>query len=126
VGAVRGPNDSEEPGYANDYDCRSPFREVSFQVHGIDVDGNLVVRRQLKRRYSFVLSEVAVVPGWHRGMCIIAFWSRELQALGHTAPAADTDSHVAEHKSLGAVHGRAAHANTRCGLLVARPGMSRQ
>src|SRR5215475_11441584 len=45
------PNDSEEPGHADDHDDWSRYREVGFQVHGIDRDGNVVVRRQLKRRY---------------------------------------------------------------------------
>jgi hypothetical protein len=51
VGAVRTSHDSEEPGHAHDYDRRSRYLEVSFQVHGIDADGNVVVRGQLKRRY---------------------------------------------------------------------------
>src|SRR5262249_28282767 len=50
VGAVRTSDDSEEPGHANDYDRWSRYREVSVQVHGVDADGNVVVRRQLKRR----------------------------------------------------------------------------
>ena len=41
-----------------------------FQVHGVDADGNVVVRRQLKRRY--VLAFFQKLPGWHRGLCIIA------------------------------------------------------
>jgi len=42
-----------------------------FQVHGIDRDGNVVVRRQLKRRY--VLTFFAKLPPchWHRGMRVI-------------------------------------------------------
>jgi transposase len=44
-----------------------------FQVHGVDAEGNVVVRRQLKRRYVLTfLSEVATMPGWHRGRCIVA------------------------------------------------------
>ena len=43
-----------------------------FQVHGIDRDGNVVVRRQLKRRYVLTfLCEGAAVPNWHRGMRVI-------------------------------------------------------
>jgi hypothetical protein len=31
-----------------------------------------------------VLSEATAMPGWRRGLRIVAPWSRELQALGHT------------------------------------------
>ena len=37
-----------------------------FQVHGIDAEGKVVIRRQLKRRYVLAfLPEAAVVPRWH-------------------------------------------------------------
>ena len=37
-----------------------------FQVHGTDAAGQVVIRRQLKRRVrSGVLSEAAAMPGWH-------------------------------------------------------------
>jgi transposase len=56
-----------------------------FQVHGIDAEGNAVVRRQLKRRYVLSFFE-RLQP------CLVGIeacasshhWSRELQALGHT------------------------------------------
>jgi len=56
-----------------------------FQVHGIDVAGNVVVRRQLKRRYVLAFFEKL-------NPCLVGIeacasshhWSRELQALGHT------------------------------------------
>ena len=56
-----------------------------FQVHGVDADGNVVLRRQLKRRYVLAFFE-KLSP------CLIGieacasshYWSRELQALGHT------------------------------------------
>ena len=55
-----------------------------FQVHGIDAEGQVVVRRQLKRRY--VLAFFHKIPS-----CLVGIeacgsshhWSRELQALGH-------------------------------------------
>ena len=55
-----------------------------FQVHGVDADGHVVVRRQLKRRYVLAFFE-KLAP------CLIGieacasshYWSRELQALGH-------------------------------------------
>jgi transposase len=37
-----------------------------FQVHGIDGEGRVVVRRQIKRRYVLTfLREVAAVSDWH-------------------------------------------------------------
>src|SRR6187455_3030643 len=54
-----------------------------FQVHGVDVDGHVVVRRQLKRRY--VLAFFQKLPPCLVGIEASAHhWSRELQALGHT------------------------------------------
>ena len=43
-----------------------------FQVHGVDAAGNVIVRRQLKRRYVFaILSEAAAVPHRHRSLRFI-------------------------------------------------------
>ena len=56
-----------------------------FQVHGIDVEGKVIVRRQLKRRY--VLGFFKKLPPCLVGIEACAsshHWSRELQALGHT------------------------------------------
>src|SRR6476620_6613349 len=56
-----------------------------FQVHGVDAGGQVIVRRQLKRRY--------VVPFFQKlSPCLVGIeacgsahhWSRELRALGHT------------------------------------------
>ena len=55
-----------------------------FQVHGIDADGQVVIRRQLKRRYVLAFFE-KLAP------CLIGIeacasshhWSRQLRALGH-------------------------------------------
>jgi transposase len=55
-----------------------------FQVHGVDVSGQVVVRRKLKRRY--VLAFFRKLPTCLVGMEACAtshHWSRELQALGH-------------------------------------------
>jgi transposase len=54
-----------------------------FQVHGVDVGGQVIVRRQLKRRYVLTFFQ-KLSP------CLIGIeacgsahhWSRELQALG--------------------------------------------
>lgn len=56
-----------------------------FQVHGVDVDGQVVIRRQLKRRY--VLAFFQKLPPCLVGIEACAsshHWSRELTALGHT------------------------------------------
>ena len=40
-----------------------------FQVHGIDAEGKVLIRRQLKRRYVLAFfREAAAVPGWDRGL----------------------------------------------------------
>ena len=56
-----------------------------FQVHGVDGNGQVVIRRQLKRRNVIAFFE-KLTP------CLIGIeacasshhWSRQLQALGHT------------------------------------------
>jgi transposase len=56
-----------------------------FQVHGIDAEGKVMIRRQLKRRYLLAFFE-KLQP------CLVGIeacasshhWSRELKALGHT------------------------------------------
>jgi transposase len=56
-----------------------------FQVHGVDAGGQVIVRRQLKRRY--VMTFFQKLPPCLVGIeaCASAHhWSRELQALGHT------------------------------------------
>ena len=56
-----------------------------FQVHGVDAAGNVIIRRQLKRRY--VLAFFQKLPPCLVGIEACAsshHWSRELQALGHT------------------------------------------
>ena len=73
-----------------------------FQVHGIDADGNVVVRRQLKRRYVLTFFQ-KLLP------CLVGidcasshYWSRELQALGHTVrlmPPAYVKPYVKRHKN---------------------------
>ena len=56
-----------------------------FQVHGVDAAGQVVLRRQLRRRY--VLAFFQKLPPCLVGIEACAsshHWSRELQALGHT------------------------------------------
>ena len=56
-----------------------------FQVHGIDAEGTVIIRRQLKRRY--VLAFFRKLPPCLVGLEACAsshHWSRELKTLGHT------------------------------------------
>jgi len=56
-----------------------------FQVHGIDAEGKVLIRRKLKRRYLLAFFE-KLQP------CLVGIeacatshhWSRELRTLGHT------------------------------------------
>jgi transposase len=74
-----------------------------FQVHCVDAEGNVVLRRQLKRRY--VLAFFEKLPPCLVGIeaCASAHhWSRELQALGHTVrlmPPAYVKPYVKRHKN---------------------------
>src|SRR5450759_2486336 len=71
--------------HANDHDNRSRHRQVCFQVHGVDAEGKVIIRRQLKRRY--VLAFFQKLPPCLVGIEACAsshHWSRELKALGHT------------------------------------------
>jgi transposase len=74
-----------------------------FQVHGVDAAGQVVIRRQLKRRYVLAFFQ-KLAP------CLIGieacasshYWSRELQALGHTVrlmPAAYVKPYVKRQKN---------------------------
>jgi transposase len=57
-----------------------------FQVHGVDAAGQVLIRRQLKRRA--VLAFFQKLPVCLVGIEACAsshYWSRELQALGHGA-----------------------------------------
>jgi transposase len=74
-----------------------------FQVHGVDAEGNVVIRRRLKRRY--VLAFFQKLPPCLVGIeaCASAHhWSRELQALGHSVrlmPPAYVKPYVKRHKN---------------------------
>ena len=74
-----------------------------FQVHGIDTEGKVVFRRQLKRRY--VVEFFQKLPPCLVGIEACAsshHWSRELQALGHTVrlmPPAYVKPYVKRHKN---------------------------
>jgi len=74
-----------------------------FQVHGIDADGNVVFRRQLKRRY--VLMFFQKLPPCLVGIEACAsshYWARELKALGHIVrlmPPSYVKPYVKRHKN---------------------------
>ena len=54
----------------------------AFQVHGVEAEGNVVLRQQLKRRY--VLAFFQKLPSCLVGIEACAsshYWSRELQAV---------------------------------------------
>jgi transposase len=74
-----------------------------FQVHGIDADGGVVVRRQLKRRYVLAFFEKLAPCLIGMEACASAHhWSRQLQALGHTVrlmPPAYVKPYVKRHKN---------------------------
>jgi transposase len=74
-----------------------------FQVHGVDAEGNVIVRRQLRRRH--VLAFFQKLP-----LCVVGleacasshYWARGLQALGHTVrmmPPAYVKPYVKRHKN---------------------------
>jgi transposase len=73
------------------------------EVHGVDAEGNVILRRQLKRRY--VLTFFQKLPPCLVGIEACAsshHWSRELQALGHTVrlmPPAYVKPYVKRHKN---------------------------
>ena len=91
-----------------------------FQVHGVDAAGQVVVRRQLKRRY--VLTFFQKLPSCLVGIEACAsshYWSRELQALGHTVrlmPPAYVEPYIKRQKN------DAADAEAICEA-VTRPSM---
>src|SRR2546422_11361227 len=89
-----------------------------FQVHGVDAEGKVIIRRKLKRRYIVAFFQklppclVGIEASSHH-------WSRELHALGHTVrlmPPAYVKPYVKRHKN------DAADAEAICEA-VSRPNM---
>lgn len=74
-----------------------------FQVHGVDAERNVVLRRQVKRRY--VLAFFQKLPPCLVGIeaCASAHhWSRELQGFSHTVrlmPPAYMKPYLKRHKN---------------------------
>ena len=60
------------------------LRSRFFQVHGVDADGQVVIRRKLKRRYVLAFFEKLRPCLVGMEACATSHhWSRELQVLGH-------------------------------------------
>jgi transposase len=91
-----------------------------FQVHGVDADGQVVIRRQLKRRY--VLAFFQKLPPCLVGIEACAsshHWSREIKALGHTVrlmPPAYVKPYVKRHKNDAADAEAICEAVTRANM----------
>src|ERR1017187_6596332 len=85
VGAVKAPHNLEEPSMHTVTTIGLDIAKSVFQVHGIDAEDKVIIRRQLKRRY--VLAFFQKLPPCLVGIEACAsshHWSRELKALGHT------------------------------------------
>src|SRR5215471_5712004 len=78
----------EEPDYANDHDYRSRYREVSVSGSWRRCRWQCSCSPSAQATIcSDVLSEAAAVPGWHRGMRVIALLvARTSGARSHRAP----------------------------------------
>ena len=91
-----------------------------FQVHGVDAKGNVILRRQIKRRY--VLAFFQKLRPCLVGVEACAsshYWSRELQALGHTVrlmPPAYVKPYVKRHKNDAADAEAICEAVTRANM----------
>jgi transposase len=91
-----------------------------FQIHGVDAVGNVIVRRQLKRRY--VLPFFRKLPPCLVGIEACAsshHWSRELQALGDMVrlmPPAYVKPYVKRHKNDAADAEAICEAVTRANM----------
>jgi transposase len=95
-----------------------------FQVHGVDAGGQVVIRRQLKRRYVLVFFQKL-------SRCLVGieacasshYWSRELQALGHTVrlmPPAYVKPYVKRQKNDAADAEAICEAVTRANMRFVR------
>src|SRR5436190_23333924 len=85
-----------------------------FQVHGVDVDGVVLLRKRIGR--AKVLEFFAALPSCLVGIeaCPSAhYWSRELQALGHTVrlmPPNYVKAYQAQQEDANDASGTAAHS----------------
>jgi Transposase len=127
VGEIfRAPSRTLTDAHASAFQAVLDIAKSVFQVHGVDNDGKVVIRRQLKRRYVLAFFE-KLQP------CLVGIeacasshhWSRELQALGHTVrlmPPAYVKPYVKRQKNDAADAEAICEAVTRtiCGLCQSR------
>src|SRR4029077_13760056 len=78
------PHDSQEPLMQTVTTVGLDIAKSVFQVHGIDAEGKVVIRRQLKRRYVLAFFQklarcLVGIEAWASSH----HWSRELRAAGH-------------------------------------------
>ena len=101
-----------------------------FQVHGVAADGQVVIRRQLKRRYVLAFFQ-KLSP------CLVGIeacasshhWSRELKALGHTVrlmPPAYVKLYVKRQKNDAADAEAICEAVTRANMRFVETKMPEQ
>src|SRR5438034_11406388 len=94
--------------------------KMVFQVHGVDAEGKVIIRRKLKRRY--VAAFFQKLPPCLIGIEACAsshHWSRELKALGHTVrlmPPAYVKPYVKRHKNDAADAEAICEAVTRANM----------
>src|SRR5688572_23582729 len=73
VGAVRAPNDSEEPCHADDHDHRSRYREVGLPGARNRRARNCCPAPSIEAPVRpGLLPEAAAVPDWYRSLCLVA------------------------------------------------------
>ena len=59
--------------HASDHDIGLDIAKSVFQIHGVDAAGNVIVRRQLKRRYVLpFFPEATAVPRRHRSLRLVS------------------------------------------------------
>src|SRR5512141_3001695 len=119
-GVLLRPHNLEEPSMQTITTIGLDIAKSVFQVHGVDADGRVVIRRQIKRRY--VLAFFQKLPPCVVGIEACAsshHWSRELQALGHTVrlmPPAYVKPYVKRHKNDAADAEAICEAVTRANM----------
>jgi transposase len=98
-----------------------------FQVHGVDAEGKVLIRRRLKRRY--VLAFFEKLPPCLVGIEACAsshHWSRQLKALGHNVrlmPSAYVKPYVKRQKNDAADAEAICEAVTRANMQSIGPGL---
>src|ERR1017187_4424422 len=85
VWAVKAPHNLEEPSMQTITTIGLDIAKSVFQVHGVDAEDKVIIRRQLKRRYVLAFFQ-KLAPGLvgTEACASSHHWSRELKALGHT------------------------------------------